>query len=179
MLSHHAGTGRYQRVGHGLYRLRDFPHSLHEEVIAGWLTVGADRGVVSHESALDLLELTDVIPNSIHITIPRTMRWLRAPEGVTLHTVTHPLGAGDTTLRDGIRITAPARTLLDVAEAGTAPEQVERGVRTALALGLILPGALRRRAQERGARVKHLSRGPSTTILLLAVLEGIEGTLLD
>ncbi len=143
MLTHHARTGRYERIRHGLYRLRDFPPSAHEDVLAGWLGVGADRGVVSHESALALYDLTDVIPSAVHVTVPRARRWLVPREGVVLHTMTQPLAADDVAWQDGIRLTAPARTLFDVAESGTAPEQVMRGVRTALARGLVVADQLR------------------------------------
>ena len=146
MLTHHARTGRYERVRHGLYRLRDFPPSAHEEVLAGWLGVGADRGVVSHESALSLYDLTDVIPDAVHVTVSRAQRWLSPREGVVLHTLTHSLAAEDVVTQDGIRLTAPERTLFDVAESGTAPEQVVRGVRTALARGLVVGDQLLRRA---------------------------------
>src|ERR1035437_2572864 len=129
MLSHHARAGRYVRVRHGLYRLRDFPPPEHEDILAGWLAVGADRGVVSHESALALYELDDIIPSAVHVTVPRANRWLTPPAGVVLHTVTHLLKADDVVSRNGIRLTAPERTLIDVAESGTAPDQVGRGVR--------------------------------------------------
>ena len=143
MLTHHARTGRYERIRHGLYRLRDFPPSAHEDVLAGWLGVGADRGVVSHESALALYDLTDVIPSAVHVTVPRARRWLVPRQRVVLHTMTQPLAADEVMRQDGIRLTAPARTLFDVAESGTAPEQVIRGVRTALARGLVVANQLR------------------------------------
>lgn len=58
--------------------------------MAAWLAAGPERAVVSHESALDLLEFSDVIPNAIHLTIPRSRRGLVAPHGVLLHTTTRP-----------------------------------------------------------------------------------------
>src|SRR5687768_11843117 len=69
-LLHHRKRGRFIHIRRGLYRLRDYPSSPREEVAAVWLAVGKDTAVVSHESALDLLDLSDVIPNSVHITVP-------------------------------------------------------------------------------------------------------------
>lgn len=65
-----AATGRLEHAAHGLYRvpiLASGPHAPYAEAVA-W-TRG--RGVISHESALDLLELCDVNPPLIHVTVPR------------------------------------------------------------------------------------------------------------
>lgn len=121
-----------------------------------WLAVGKERSVVSHESALDLLDLTDIIPHAVHLTVTRDHRGLHAPPGVTLHTVTTPLRADEIVSRRGIQLTAPVRTLLDVAEAGTAPEQVERGVHDAVRRGLAMPDHLRQEALRHGRRVQRL-----------------------
>ena len=68
-LRHHARPdGRYERVRRGLYRFRHFPSSQHEYVVAAWLALPRSA-VVSHESALELYELSDVIPNAVHITL--------------------------------------------------------------------------------------------------------------
>lgn len=159
LLAHHAGTGRYVRIRHGLYRLRDYPSSPHEEVMAAWLAAGKESAVVSHDSALDLLMLGDVIPDAIHLAVPRTRRHLPHLPGVRIHTTTRPLAAGDTTLRGGIRLTAAARTILDAAEAGTAPEQIELAVVQALTRGLATVGQLEDGARGRGRRVAALIGG--------------------
>src|SRR4051794_13202981 len=115
LLSHHARGGRFLRVRRGLYRFREYPSSPREEVMAAWLAAGPDRAVVSHESALDLLDLADVIPNAIHLTVPRSRRGLVAPHAVLLHTTTRPPRPDETTLREGLRLTGPLRTILDAA----------------------------------------------------------------
>lgn len=156
LLTHHTLTGRFIRVARGLYRFRDYPSSPDEEVMVAWLAVDKERGVVSHESALDLLDLTDVIPYSVHLTVTRDRRGLHTPPGVTVHTVTTPLRADEVVTRRGIRLTAPVRTLLDVAEGGIAPEQVERGVREAVRRGLTTPNHLRQEALRHRKRVQRL-----------------------
>ncbi len=67
-----------------------------------------------------------------------------------------PLGDDEVTTREGVRLTTPERTLLDVAEAGAAPEQVVQGIRTAIARGWVTPSSISNRAMERGARVSNL-----------------------
>src|SRR5690242_3560592 len=95
LLSHHAKRGRFVRVRRGLYRLREYPSSPREDVLAAWLAVGRDAAVVSHESALDLLGLSDVIPDAVHLTVSRSRRNLPVLPGVMIHTTTKPLAAGD------------------------------------------------------------------------------------
>lgn len=158
LLSHHAGTGRFVRIRRGLYRLREYPTSPREEVLAAWLAVGRDLALVSHESALDLHGLSDLIPDEIHLTVPRSRRGRRPPAGVRLHTAVNEQGPGDVVVRDGVRLTAPARTIVEVAAARAAPEQVVAAVREALDRGLATRSQLQALARDRGGRVERLIR---------------------
>ena len=159
LLSHHAKSGRFMRIRRGLYRLREYPSSPREEVLAAWLAVGKGVAVVSHESALDLLDLSDVIPEAAHLTVPRSRRNLPRLPGVKIHTTVRPFQPSDLTYRDGLMITSATRTILDVAEAGTAPDQVELAVVQAVERGLATPEQLRRDAAGRGRRVVALIEG--------------------
>lgn len=156
LLSHHARGGRFLRVRRGLYRIREYPSSPREEVMAAWLAARPERAVVSHESALDLLDLSDVIPNAIHLTVPRERRGLVAPPSVLLHTSGVPPRPDETTEREGIRLTGPLRTILDSAEWGTGPEQIALAVGQALARGWLTGDELRREAAARPNRVARL-----------------------
>ncbi len=155
-LTRHAQSGRFIRVARGLYRLRDYPSSPREEVAAAWLAAGPTHAVVSHESALDLLELSDIIPDSIHLTVPRSMRYLRPLPGVTIHTLSEPLRPDEVISRNGVRLTSPARTILDSAAAGAAPEQIELAVVQSVRRGMVAPWQLGRDARERGGRIGRL-----------------------
>jgi predicted transcriptional regulator of viral defense system len=156
LLSHHVKSGGFIRVRRGLYRFREYPSSPREHVLAAWLAVGKEVAVVSHESALDLLGLSDVIPNAVHLTVPRTRRNLPSIPGVTIHTSTRPLRPEDRITRDGMAITSPIRSILDAAEAGTAPEQIEMAVGQVVKEGLAIPEQLQRDANQRGRRVATL-----------------------
>lgn len=142
LLAHHVRSGRYERIRRGLYRLRGYPGSTHEEVREKWLAVGAERSAVSHESALELHGLSDVLPSTVHLLVGRGDRGLKPPRGVTLHTTTRPLGAAEVVTREGIRATAPTRAIIDAAIAGTAPEQIEAAIGQALDEGLVTPRSL-------------------------------------
>lgn len=159
LLTHHARGGRFVRAYRGVYRLRDYPSSRWEDVMAAWLALGRDTAVVSHESALALHDLSDVIPNAIHLTVPRARRYLPNLPNVRLHTTSHPPESVDVVEREGLRATAPGRSILDSAEAGTGPEQIEMAIRQAVRRGLFLPDQLRGAARERSQRVRALVEG--------------------
>jgi predicted transcriptional regulator of viral defense system len=151
--------GRYIRIRRGLYRLRDYPTFPREEVAAAWLAIGKDIAVVSHDSALDLHDLSDVIPNSVHLTVPRSRRYAPKLPGITIHTTTKPFNSLDLVTRDGIRVTSAGRTILDAAESGTGPEQIEMAIHQAIDRGLITRNQLIQDARDRSRRVADLVAG--------------------
>lgn len=155
LLSHYAKEGRFIRIRQGVYRLRQYPTSPSEEIMAAWLAVG-DESVVSHETALSVLQLVDTIPRQVHITIPRAKRYQKAWPGIKIHTTTRPLAKEEIVTREGISITSPTRSILDFAETGGAPEQVRRAISQALQKGLITRSGLLAAAWQRSDRVERL-----------------------
>jgi hypothetical protein len=77
LLEHHIRRGRFQRVRRGLYRIQGFPTVEHDDMREAWMTVGIPDALLSHESALALLDLSDNIPGATHILVPRRHRGLR------------------------------------------------------------------------------------------------------
>jgi len=158
-LRHHARPGgRYERLRRGLYRLRHFPSTPHAHVVAAWLALPTPS-VVSHESALELYELSDVIPNAVHITLPRAKRGQRPRPGVRFHTHEHPPAPNEIRRVAGVLATSPERTIIASLESGTQPEQVELAVRQALERGLTTSRRLRAAAAGRPARVQSFIAG--------------------
>lgn len=140
--------GRYEPVRRGLYRLQGFPRSEHDEMREKWLAVGSEKALLSHQSALALLELSDTIPDAVHLLVLRRHRGLRRPPGVVLHT--RPDDADVPTVwREGLPLTAPARTLVDVVD-DLQPEQAAMAVRQALRRGLLTERQLTDEAARRG-----------------------------
>ena len=157
LLAHHAGAGgRFVRIRRGLYRFRQYPTSPREDVLAAWLAANPGVAVISHESALDLLQLSDVVPEAVHLTVPRAGRYRPRSPGVRVHTTTRDLAPGDVVIRDGMRMTSAGRSILDAAEAGMAPEQVIAAVHQALDRGMTAERQLRAAAEERSGRVERL-----------------------
>lgn len=155
LLSYHARPGgRLERVAHGLYRLALFPTTPFDHVYSAWVAAGPAIAVVSHESALELYELADVIPDQVHLTIPREQRWRKPPRGVRLHTMTGNFDEDEVRRWRGLRITSPERSLLDSAESGVQPEQVQRAVADALRRGLVTSASLLTSARGRPAKTQ-------------------------
>jgi predicted transcriptional regulator of viral defense system len=156
LLAYHAKGGTIERVYTGVYRFRDYPSTPREELVAAWLALGKDQAVVSHESALELWNLSDLIPDAIHLSVPRSRRHLPHLSGVRIHTTTRPLDSDNVQVLEGIRVTTPSRTLLDVAEAGTAPDQISFALFQAINRGWIDRNSLRAQAVQRGSRIARL-----------------------
>ena len=142
-LDYHVGSGNFERVDHGLYRFASLPPGEHDQLVRQslWSRNRNDepQAVVSHESGLVLHELTELLPNVVHLTVPPKFR-KEPPEGCVLHKA--ELAEGDIEERVGFRVTTALRTLLDVAGGGVSLEQLAKAIDDALARGLVRRKAL-------------------------------------
>lgn len=142
--SYHVKAGNWLREGWGVYRLARFPLVPGAKLVRLMLwsrdRVGEVQAAVSHDSALAVYGLSDVLPAVTHLSVPPGFR-KAPPTGVALHRAR--LAAGEVTLRDGYRVTTPLRTLLDVAASPLSAEHLGVAVAQALAWGLVRERALR------------------------------------
>jgi predicted transcriptional regulator of viral defense system len=150
VLAFHTRQGLYTRVGHGIYRLNRFPASPHEDLFIAWLRTGG-KGVVSHDSALALYDLSDALPAHIHLTIPATAS--RRKPGIHLHL--NRLDDSDVTRREGLPVTTVERTILDVTRNGMQEWLIEQAIREGLDRGLITAGSMQRRLVSAPVRVRR------------------------
>ncbi len=161
-LAYHLTSGNFSRVSPGLYRLPEIPLSDDDELVrlALWSRNRADviQGAASHETALALHGLSDVLPPRVHLTVPTRFR-KKAPRGCVLHKA--QLASDEVTEREGFSVTTPLRTLLDVASARTTSrEQLEKAVAEALRRGLVRRSRLEAAVQDfptAGARLLPLT----------------------
>lgn len=163
LIEYHVRRGRFEPVRRGLYRVHGFPRDEHDDMREAWMAVGAREALVSHQSALALLGLSDEIPDAVHLLVPRRRRGLRPRPGVIVHT--HPdTEAVPTIWRDGLPLSAAARTLADVADV-LQPEQLQLAVRQALRDGFATTDQLEEQAEHQNARrlleAVKLEKGPS------------------
>lgn len=146
-LSYYVNRRKFERIVRGVYRLIHFPSSRFEDLYVAWLRTGSES-VISHESALSVFGLSDVLPSKVHVTIPRTGS--RRRRGLRLHT--QQLDRKDIVKREGLRVTSVPRTIADVATAGLSEELVLQAIEEALERGLTDEDALRKMADKRGGR---------------------------
>jgi predicted transcriptional regulator of viral defense system len=157
-LDYHVSTGNFERVEHGLYRLTSLPPGEQDDLVrlTLWSRNRQDepQAVVSHESALVLHDLSELLPTAVHLTVPPTFR-KDPPAGCILHKAR--LVPKDIEERAGFRVTVPLRTLLDVAVSGVPEEQLQKAVADALARGLVRRKQLLEAAQK-SPRAQRLLR---------------------
>ena len=150
-LSANVKSHRFLRVSQGVYRLYHFPGSPYEDMFIAWLRAGPAT-VISHESALALYELSDILPNEIHIIVKRNAS--RRRKGIRQHT--NRLQADEITKRQGLPITTVERTITDLIAIGTAEEQIRLAIQEALQRGLTDRERLLYQAQRAGGKVTNI-----------------------
>lgn len=134
-------SGEWTKESRGIYRLSRYPIQDRSELVFWTLwsrnKQGIPQGVWSHETALDIYELTDIMPAKMHMTVPSGFRRSQAtPKVLVLHY--HDLTDEDVEIRQGYRVTKPLKTLIDVINnQSISLEQVKLGVKQALSHGFI------------------------------------------
>ena len=136
LLAHYQKTERIARIRRGIYRLVHFPSGEQEELVTAWLWSDS-QGALSHQTALALHGLSDVLPAQIHLTLPLSWRprRLRVPRGLVLHHADVP--PSEQAWAGAVPVTSVRRTLNDCAVAGLSPDLLRQGAKQALARGLV------------------------------------------
>jgi hypothetical protein len=102
---------------------------------------------LSHDTALELYGPADVLPTTIHLTVPASFT-PRRHAGITLHR--EPLTPGETALRDDLRLTTVERTLVNCFRWGTDRDQLLLSPLQAVERGLVNAWRLRQVLDEAG-----------------------------
>lgn len=136
LLRKHIHAGRITRPQRGIYRLVHFPAGEHEELVPAWLW-SEQAGVLSHQTALSLHVLSDVLPAQVHITLPAgwRRRRFRVPLGVVIHHADVP--PEERSWFGPVPATSARRTLSDCAKSGLSPELLRQAAQQALGRGLV------------------------------------------
>lgn len=100
-------------MGRGVYRIAGVPVTWEQRVLAACLLVGPGA-VASHSSAGALWRIEGMGPGRPEITVPAAMSGVAAASLAGVHHSVD-LGRSEVTMRDGIPVTTPARTLADLA----------------------------------------------------------------
>lgn len=137
LLHHHVQRQRFQRWGRGIYRLAHFPQlTSDEDLVVYWLW-SEKQGVFSHDTALMMYDVCDVLPERVSMTLPPAWqtRRLRVPPALRLRYA--PVSPGEQGLMRGVPITSLARTLNDCARGFLLPDLMQQAVQEGLSRGLV------------------------------------------
>lgn len=138
---YHVKNGDWVRENRGIYRLTNFPQSGRPELVF-WHLWSRDRneqaqGTFSHATALDVYEISDLMPDKVHMTVPKSFRkGQEIPSVLDLH-------YGDLTPEEirnwhGVPVTTPLRTIADILCENSIPQSMLKDAFTqAIDKGLI------------------------------------------
>jgi predicted transcriptional regulator of viral defense system len=138
---YHVQAGNWIREHRGIYRLASFPRGERPDLMLWSLWARnrkeAAQGVYSHQTALSLHDLSDVMPAKLHMTVPKSFRRnSEIPRVLVLHFADLP--QSDIGALHGVHVTKPMRTILDLLEGGEIPPEILRqALREGLRRGLI------------------------------------------
>ena len=122
-----AARGHIERLAHGLYRDKKAPETQWTPYMRAVLWPYRNPGVLSHETALALMELSDVNPAAIHVSVPRGFRTLRKPpRGVVVHRADVP--DTDVAPIEGLPTTIAARAIRDCATENLGPALIRQAI---------------------------------------------------
>lgn len=135
-------AGKWVHEGKGIYRLGHYPVTDRPELVLWslWSRNQQDipQGVWSHETALDIHELSDVMPAKMHMTVPLNFRRrIEIPKVLCLHYAN--LDKSDVEERQGYKVTSPLKTIIDSIAVGTiADHLLTQAIHQAMERGLVL-----------------------------------------
>lgn len=127
--------GRVERVAHGVYRFPEVPPSDLDAYMLATLWA-AGRGVLSHETALQLHGLCDIEPPLIHITVPPGY-WPRRAGGERYRVHLHELGDDEVEWFEGMRIVTPVCAIRQAIATAVAPHLVGQAIDVARRRGRV------------------------------------------
>lgn len=144
-----ARRGQLYRVATGVYRMPLIPRTPLDAYMQATLWPRGVRAVISHETALDLYELSDVNPAKIHITVPRRHRPRRnVPARYVIHH--EDLDPVDVTLHEGIPIVTPERAIRQCQAAHLGPALIAQAIDDGQRQGLLTRAVADQLRQELG-----------------------------
>ena len=133
-----AARRKLVRAAQGVYRFPEFAVSPNDQLMEAVLWTRDPLAVLSHETALDAYQLSDVNPNVIHVTIPKRKNPIRRIDMPAEYVVHYQdLAPGQRGWWEEIPTVTPA-TAINQAMATTArPDLIRQAIDQAAARGLI------------------------------------------
>lgn len=126
---YHVKNGDWIREWRGVYRISRYPRTETGQYVL-WSLWSRNRrgvrlGVYSHETALSLFELSDVMPEKLHMTVPPSFRrHSEIPRVLVLHR--GKMRPQEIEEREGYGVAKPARAIVDIILQGSASVDIVR-----------------------------------------------------
>src|SRR3990172_2460417 len=111
--------GKWINEGWGIYRLANYPVTERPDLMKWYLWSrnknDIPQAVFSHETALMLYDLSDVMPDKIHMTVPKKFRkFNKIPKILKIYKM--DLSDSDIRIYLSIKVTTVIRTIIDIIE---------------------------------------------------------------
>lgn len=139
--------GRWTREGRGIYRLANYPIGDRPDLVY-WSLWSSNRkgevqGVFSHQTALAIHDLSDVMPAKYHLAVPTAFRKYHSPpENLILHFSN--LQSTEISEYQGYRVTTPEKTIYDVLlDDSISEETVIQAITDGLSRGILSKSRLK------------------------------------
>lgn len=162
--SYHIRKGRWVREGRGIYRLANYPLGDRPDLVYWSLwscnRSGEVQGVFSHQTALAIHDLSDVMPAYYYLTVPENFRrYHKPPKNLVLHF--ENLREEEVSEYEGYKVTTPERTIRDVLlDESISDEIIIQAIVDGLQKGTLPSSLLTRIASELNSeRVKRIMNG--------------------
>lgn len=149
---YHRKTGTWLREQRGLYRLARFPLSDDAQYVLWTLwsrnRQGVPQGVYSHQTALALAELSDLMPRRLHMTVPLGFRRnTPTPDVLLLHKGV--FAPDEIEERHGYRVTRPLKAVVDLlADSSASLDHLRQALKQGLKTGVITRAGIDRHPQK-------------------------------
>lgn len=138
MHSYYKQSGQWLEIERGVFRLAQFPNSPDEDYVRWSLwsrdRKGAPQAVFSHDSALAIHGLSDIMPSKIHFTVFSGFR-KKTPKGCVVYkgkVLSH-----EKEQREGFFVTTPIRTIIDSAESNLSVDYLQQAIKEACDKGML------------------------------------------
>lgn len=160
----HVKSGNWIREHRGIYRIARYPLPERPDLMKLYLwSRGHDdkpQGVYSHQTALSIFDISDIMPAKIHMTVPPGFhRYSPIPEVLVLHR--SKLLPSETETMHGFRVTRPLRAISDLIRNGAVSSDIiQQAVTEALKSGL-----LSRSEIQKSSRLSKKARRQITDII--------------
>lgn len=134
-LSYLTKNKRIERVDRGIYRISQIPHSPYDMLQQALLWAGEDA-ILSHDTALAALDICDINPIRIHVTVPKTRRIKKEnPKNIFLHK--DNVKKSQVKWWEGMQIASLQLAIEQCIERGAPSHLMEQAIQNGLSRGML------------------------------------------